>query len=158
MRAHAWLPMCSGRSVTHLGLIEVEARVPGAKIDDDDITLRQLGQLRKDIIPQRGIVAAEAPHMNLGPILQLELRPVLLQDVAVLRPLAPLVLTPDLGGCLIPVLAAAVNCNGRQQARQRIVHLPGQRIPNHDDLASLHAPAGGTPSMLSKSWQQRLHF
>ena len=60
---------------TYPGLIEVEAWVPGSKVDDDNILRSQSRQLRKDVVPERGIVAAEAAHMNLSPIPELHIRP-----------------------------------------------------------------------------------
>ena len=67
--------------------------------------------------------------------------PVLLEDVAVLPPLAAFVIPCDCGVGVVPPCGIAVGGHGRQQARQRVVHLPRQRVPNHDDPPPLHAPA-----------------
>ena len=66
---------CSMTEEAYPGLIEVEARVPSSKVDDDDILCRQWRQLRKDVVPEGGVVAPEAAHMNLTSIPELHIRP-----------------------------------------------------------------------------------
>lgn len=51
----------------------IKARVPGAKIDDDDVALCQWPYLRKYIVPECSIEAPEAARKNLTAILQLHL-------------------------------------------------------------------------------------
>jgi hypothetical protein len=53
--------------------VVIEARVPGAKIDNDDITLVQWPNLGKHVIPQSPIEAAKAARNELSTILQLHL-------------------------------------------------------------------------------------
>ena len=60
---------------TYPGLIEVEARVPGPKVDDDDVLRRERRQLRKDGVPEGGVVAPEAAHMDLAPVPELHISP-----------------------------------------------------------------------------------
>ena len=61
--------------------------------------------------------------------------------MTILRPLPSLVLLSHRCVGLVPSRGEALGRHRRQQACQRIVHLPRQRVAYHDDFPPLHAPA-----------------
>lgn len=57
----------------HPELINIEAWIPSAKIDNDDIAFCQRPDLGKDVIPECAIEARKGAYHDLSPVLQLHL-------------------------------------------------------------------------------------